>query len=150
MNPLSHQERLARTRTRLEAIRTKLAVEAEREKFLQYLKTDTRPETRYTEAQPDKGRRDAALATVAAAASDLGIPIPTVKWFRPAQAGEDVAFEFSPINGKASRETVWLSTTIPVSRLIVTAAHETAHCAGRDEIDAQIYGDRFAIERTGR
>jgi len=132
----------------IEAIARKVAVEAEWERFNQHLKADTRATVRYTESTPDAGRRDTATAVVVAAARDLGIDVPTVRWFKPAGPGDPVAFESTPCNGSSVRaeRTVWLASIIPFSTLVQTAAHETSHIAGRDELGAQIYAAKFAVE----
>ena len=132
----------------IEAIARKVAVEAEWERFNKHLVSDNRPTVAYTEATPDAGRRDTATAVVAAAARDLGIDVPTVRWFRQASGSDPVAFESTPCNGWTipADKTVWLSSTIPVSTLVQTAAHETSHIAGRDELGAQIYAAKFAVD----
>lgn len=136
----------------IEAIGRNLAVEVEYERFNKFLTTDNRPTVRYTETNPDPGRQVTADTVIAAAAKKLGIDVPTLRWFKPAGAGDATAFEHTPVNGLAypSQKVVWLSTDIPVTRLMVTAAHEVAHIAGRDELGAQIFGDQYAIESDER
>ena len=124
------------------------AVDAEVERFEEHLTTDLRPPVDYVEAcDVAKGTLQTARLVVEYAASDLGINEPEVKWFRQAAAGETPEFESPPINGLADRKTgiVWLSAMLTPLQVVVMAAHEVAHMAGRGELYAQLYAAEYEM-----
>ncbi len=118
----------------------------------EHLTDDPRPPVDYVEVpsgQIAKGVRAVAEATLKAAASNLSVDLPTVKWFRPATEGEDPTFSWSPLNGLADREAgiVWLSAALTAFQVAVTAAHEMSHMAGQGELDARLYGAQYEMRK---
>ena len=90
---------------------------------------------------------DIAAITVTAAAADLRVAVPEVRWVRRSGPGETPDLEHSPFNGLADRGAgvIWLDSTLSAKQVVSIAAHEVAHLAGRDEIDASNYGDKYRI-----
>lgn len=80
----------------------------------------------------------AARATVKLAAAHLGVATPEVRWFRQ---------EPFTLYGRARASLgVLLNADLSVRDVVVTAAHEVAHLAGRDERGARRYESEFVEE----
>lgn len=132
----------------IKEISDRLRVDIAREAFLNDLTTDTRAPVAYTEvpastmASEVSGRARNVVDTASAA---LGIEPPQVRWFRTAQPGDSILFEMTPILGLAdhSKSTIFLRSGLRGRELEEVAAHEAAHLAGMDEIDAANFGTRY-------
>jgi hypothetical protein len=114
----------------------------------------------WTEAPaPAPATSAAAWATLAAAASELAVDLPLLRFFgpeSPAEAayrkrwGEPPGPAFSTDIGVrgAWHEptwTVWIAANLTAADVVATVAHEVAHAAGADEAQAQAFEARYAI-----
>lgn len=130
-------------RAEVEAIASKLAVTEARDRFSELLTADPRAEVGYVEVTPslvEEKRKGLAAGTATAVARDLGIDPPTIRWFRSAMKSETPNFHSTPINGKAEKAgEIWVNTALNGSSVVAVVAHELAHLAGKDELDAQLY-----------
>lgn len=131
-------------RAEMQEAARRISLEEIRESFSESLEWDPRDALAYVEVEEALVRaatRRTTAELVAAVSADLGIKPPQVCWFRQAQTGETAAFESKPIDGRADnqRRTIWLKSSLTGSDLKRIVAHEIAHIAGRDELDAQIY-----------
>ena len=109
-------------------------IEREADRFDEHLTDDPRPAVEYAQVfDIAEGKRALASMVLRVAASDLGIDMPEMRWFRQAEDGQKPVFSSPPIDGRADPRTgvVWLLSLLSPLQVAATVAHEAAHLAGR-------------------
>jgi len=106
----------------------------------------------YSEVAPDlipAAIRSAAAAARGAAAADLGIAPPSIRWFEPARGKAADFTHEKNINGLgvAGSGEIWLRSSMGTREAASVAAHEVAHLAGFDEDRASMYEIKQNLER---
>jgi len=110
-------------------------------------------EREYSEVSPDlipATIRSVAVVACGAAAADLGIAPPTIRWFEPARGKAADFTHQKDINGMsiAGSGEIWLRWSMGTREAAETAAHETAHLSGANEDRATMFGIRHVLERS--
>jgi len=136
------------------AVREEQAEQLQRE-WLRFVKmqlmscrTDSAPATDdgvepVSERAIPEGRRNLAAGAAKIAAAHLGIPTPSIFWFRPKRGsrGAPLGLAYRGYDGE-----IHLNEKLSDARLAEIVAHEVAHAAGADEPAAQKFEKRFLKE----
>ena len=123
-------------------------IEREVDRFDEHLTSDSRPPVDYVQVfDVAEGKKTLASLAVKVAASDLGIDVSEVRWFRQAENGQKPVFSSPPLSGRADRtsKVVWLAVALSPSAVVATVAHEVAHMAGCNELNAQLYAANYEM-----
>ncbi|MGI8514501.1 MAG: hypothetical protein ACR2NT_05050 [Acidimicrobiia bacterium] len=107
----------------------------------------------YSEVSPDlvpATVRSAAVVACGAAAADLNIPQPAIRWFQPGSKADAAFVDRRDLNGMsvAGSGEIWLRSSMGTREAAETAAHETAHLSGANEDRATMFGIRHVLERS--
>jgi len=110
-------------------------------------------EREYSEVSPDlvpATVKALVAAACGAAAKDLGIAPPTIRWFEPARGKAADFTHPKNINGMgiAGSGEIWLRSSMSTREAASVAAHEVAHLAGFDEDRASMYEIKQNLESS--
>ncbi|MGI8518638.1 MAG: hypothetical protein ACR2ME_09940 [Acidimicrobiia bacterium] len=94
--------------------------------------------------------RSAAVVACGAAAADLNIPQPAIRWFHPGSKADAAFVDRRDLNGMsiAGSGEIWLRSSLGTREAASTAAHETAHLSGANEKEATLFGIKHVLERS--
>lgn len=126
-----------------------LLVSVERRKFNDTLVAlqHAGPTHSYAETLPSVEVAELANATAAACARDLGVDTPTVRFFALARPGDKVQFTAPARAGcyEHGTDEIWINAALAPRMVVEVVSHECGHFANLDEVDAQIYQERWRI-----